>query len=95
MSKEISITALALDCSAALSDAGFADPPAIAYNSASGGPITVVAGYSAIFNHAQQTDCVLGLCTLMEPGCTTALAAQANVQLGASPFAISAIETNP
>ena len=50
--KKITIVANKLDCSTALTDAGFVDPPAIAYNSASKGPIKVVAGYSTIFNHA-------------------------------------------
>ena len=48
--KQIVIKALALDCLASLSDAGFANPATIAYNSG-GSVITVVADYSDIFTH--------------------------------------------
>ena len=48
--KVITVTANALDCSSALVDAGFVDPPPIAFNSA-GSSATVAADYTAIFNH--------------------------------------------
>ena len=61
----ITVTARPLDCSTALTDAGFVNPLPIAFNSV-GSPVPVAAGYTAIFNHLQQTDCPLSSCSLKE-----------------------------
>ena len=87
------VTQNALDCSTALSDAGFANPAPIAYNSA-GSSVTIAADYTSIFNHVSAVDCPLTTCELREPLCGSPLAAQSDVILGASPFGIAAVETN-
>ena len=49
--KVLTVTGLALDCSNALTDAGFASPPAIAYNSA-GSSSNITEDYTKIFAHS-------------------------------------------
>ena len=72
----------------------FMNPAAIAYNSG-GASVSIAADYTAIFAHSQQNDCPISSCSLMEPGCSTALATQTNVVVSGSPtFGLSAVETN-
>ena len=54
----ITVTQNALDCSIALSDAGFTNPLPIAYDSG-GSSVTISSGYTAIFNHVNIADCPL------------------------------------
>ena len=89
----ITVTQNPLDCSAALTDAGFVNPTPHAYNPI-GSSVTITSGYTAIFNHASVIDCPLTTCVLKEPGCATALAPQTNVVLGSDPFGLTALETN-
>ena len=92
--KIITVSANPLDCSVALTDAGFTNPAAIAFNSA-GSSVSVTTDYTAIFTHSMTTDCPLTSCELQEPGCGTTLASQTDVTLGAGPsFGLSAVETN-
>ena len=89
----ITIVQNPLDCSLALTDAGYTNPAAIAFNSV-GSSVSVAADYLAIFSHTSTVDCPVDQCSLMEPGCGSALAAQSNVVLGPDPYEITAIETN-
>ena len=93
----ITVTQNALDCSTALTDAGFANPPAIPYNSVGTG-FVVTTGFSDIFTHSQTTECPVTSCVLKDsPGCssTSVVEAQTDVTIGdASPFSLTAIETN-
>ena len=89
----IIIIADALDCSNSLTDVSFANPASIPYNSA-GSSITVINGYTDIFSHVAQTDCVLDSCRLTTGGaCGTALA-QTDLVLGPTPFSMTATELN-
>ena len=88
----IIITQNLLDCSTALTDAGFVNPASHFYNSA-GSSVTIAVDYTTIFNHASPLDCPLTGCVLNEPGCATALAPQTNVVLGSDPFGLTALET--
>ena len=50
--KELTVTALPLDCSASIADASFA-PTTIAYNSGGSAALVVASGYSKVFTHTQ------------------------------------------
>ena len=93
--KQMTIVASALDCSNSIAlNGGFSPPSAYPYNSA-GSVISISSGYSQIFTHTQQSDCILTSCNLKAQGCGSSLPAQTNVVLGASPtYSLSATETN-
>ena len=89
------VSQLAVDCSASLVDNGFLNPPAIPFN-AFGSTLAITTGFTDLFTHdIQVSHCPVTACTLKEPGCATALSPQPDVTLGASPFGITASETNP
>ena len=73
------IQAAALDCSASLTDRLFQNPASIAYNSAGSVVPVVPNGYSDIFNHNQQTDCVIQKCLLKVAGCGSSLPVSTDV----------------
>ena len=56
--------------------------------------MTVAVDFAAIFTNAQPGSCPVTTCSLKEPGCGAPLAPQPDVVLGASPFGITASETN-
>ena len=64
----ITVTQNTLDCSTALSDAGFVNPPAIPYSSDSS-KISFTSGYTDFFNHASVADCPLESCEIKKTGC--------------------------
>ena len=91
----IIITADALDCSNSLTDISFASPASLPYNSA-GSSITIINGYTDIFLHTAQTNCVLDSCRLSTGGaCGTALAQSDLVLKVTAPFSMTATELNP
>ena len=68
----ITITAIALDCSNSLTDASFANPAALSYDTANP-TTTIAASYLDIFTQTLEADCVIQDCRLMDVGCLTAL----------------------
>ena len=89
----ITVTANPLDCSTSLTDASFANPPPIAYDSA-GSTVPVTNDFSAIFSHSQTTDCPVTSCVLKTaPGCLSPFS-HADIQIGVSPlYGLTASET--
>ena len=86
---------LPLDCTDSLTDKlAILSPTPIPYNSA-GNTVTISNGYTDIFTQIKTVDCVLDSCSLREVGCAAPLASQSNVVLDATPFSITATETNP
>ena len=80
------------DCLTALGSAGFSSPASIPYNAA-GGTVPITTSWSDIFTNQYSTDCPVTSCDLMIPDCSVALSST-DVVIGASPFGISASETN-
>ena len=72
ISKVITVVQNPLDCTSALSDAGFASPAAIPYDFA-GSPVSIAIDYTAIFNHVSDNECPLVECVMKESGCGTIL----------------------
>ena len=72
---------------------GFPSPAPITYNP-EGSFISVVNGYSDIFQHKQQQDCPLTECVLKKPGCMSSFDVPTDLKFGAaSPYALTAKET--
>ena len=93
----ITVSQTALDCSTALTDAGFVLTPDTFPYSSVGTGVTIVPGFSSIFTHSQTTDCPVTSCILKDSGCggTKKVDGQTDVTIeGSPPFAVTAIETN-
>ena len=56
-----------VDCSTALSDAGFDPPPMTWHDSLQ--DFVFVAGYTDIFTHTNQAECPVTNCVMLDPGC--------------------------
>ena len=83
----------ATDCSTALSDALFANPPAFPYNPA-GSSVTITSIYTEILAHQNDASCPLTSCGLFETSdCSTGLI-PTEISIGVSPaYGITASET--
>ena len=64
---KVSVIAEALDCSSALVDNDFKNPPSIEYSSQSS-LIKIASSYETIFKHTKKDDCQLLSCSLGKLG---------------------------